>query len=332
MRVLHVTYPYISTPPKGYGGSEKVASQIIEELVKRGHEVHLLATGDSVTKTNLHYVYPEQLSLANNSPYYNIQQYLKAKELVGRFKIEIVHNHMGEFGYEILPDRTLTTMHNDYKVRIGHCVAVSQNQAQRLGLTKFAYNAIEVDKYEYSEEKEDFMLWLGNCMPGKGPEVAIKLAKELNTKLVMCLKVDKGTKIEEYYNEKIVPALKGTEGLIEVKGIVLLEEKLNLYAKTKVFLMPISWDEPFGLVMLEAMSSGTPVVGYSRGAVAEVISHCESGYIAPPNDYTTFKGYVEETLKGKINPKKCLEQAKKFNVERMVDSYEKIYREVLKGS
>ena len=330
MRILHVTYPYISTPPKGYGGSERVASQIVEELVKRGHEVHLLATGDSATKANLHYVYPEQLTLGNSSPYYNIQQHLEAKKVAKSLGIEIVHNHMGEFGYEILPDKTVTTMHNDYKVRVGHCVAISQNQTQRLGLEKFVYNAIEVDKYKYSEEKEDFMLWLGNCMPGKGPEVAIRLAKELNTKLVMCLKIDKGTEIEEYYNEKIVPALKGTEGLIEVKGIVLLEEKLNLYAKTKVFLMPISWNEPFGLVMLEAMSSGTAVVAYSCGAVPEVISHGESGYVAAPDDYTAFKNYVKKTLKGEIASKRCLEQAKKFTVERMVDGYENIYEEILR--
>ena len=332
MKILHITYPYISTPPKGYGGSEKVASQIVEELVKRGQEVHLLATGDSVTKAKLHYVYPEQLTLSKFSAYYNIHQHLKAKELAKSLGIEIVHNHMGDFGYEILLGRNLTTMHNDYKIRVGHCVAISQNQAQRLGLSKFAYNAIEVDKYTYSEEKEDFMLWLGNCMSVKGPLVAIRLAKDLNMKLVMCLKIDKGTAIEEYYNEQVLPALKGTEDLIEVKGIVLLEEKLRLYAKAKVFLMPINWNEPFGLVMLEAMSSGTPVVAYSCGSVPEIVSHGESGYIAPPNDYTAFKGYVEETLKGKINPKKCLEEAKKFNVERMVDSYEKIYQDILSGS
>ncbi len=332
MKILQVAYPYISTPPKGYGGSERVASQIVEELVKRGHEVHLLATGDSVTKAKLHYVYPEQLTLANGNSYYNIQQYLKAKELVKTLGIEIVHNHMGEAGYEILPGRNVTTMHNDYKLKLGHCVAISQNQAQRVGLTKVAYNAIEVDKYTYSEEKEDFMLWLGNCMRGKGPEVAIKLAKDLKVKLVMCLKVDKGTTVEDYYNERIVPALKGTKGLVEVKGIVLLKEKLRLYAKAKVFLLPISWNEPFGLVMLEAMSSGTPVVGYSYGSVPEIISHGESGYIAPPDDYTAFKKYVKQALKGKISPKKCLEQAKKFSVERMVDSYEKIYQDVLSGS
>lgn len=337
MRILHVTYPYISTPPKGYGGSEKVASQIVEGLVKRGHEVHLLATGDSVTKANLHYIYEKQLTLSKFSPYYNIDQVFKARDLASRMNIDIVHNHMGEFGYdELFGNRVITTMHNDYKVRIGTCVAISKNQAKRLCLDKVVYNAIEPEKYIYSEDKEDYMLWLGNCIPVKGAEVAIKLAKDLNYKLVMCLKIDKGTDIEKYYNNTIKPMLKGTEKLITIKGIVSIEEKLKLYSKAKVFLMPISWDEPFGLVMLEAMASGTPVVAYNRGSVPEIISHTKSGYIVEANNYEMFRLYVKQSLdRSDIIPKQyvsgwCLEQAKKFSVERMVDGYEKIYKEMLR--
>ena len=346
MRILHVTYPYISTPPKGYGGSEKVASQIVEGLVKRGHEVHLLATGDSITKANLHYIYEKQLTLSKFSPHYNIRQHLFAKYLVKYLDIDIVHNHMGEFGYNIiqedinignlypLGERNITTMHNDYQVRKGTCVAISKNQGKRLGLDKVVYNAIEPEKYIYSDQKEDYMLFLGNCVPGKGVEVAIQVAKDLNYKLIMCLKIDKGTDIEKYYNNTIKPMLVGTENLITVSGIVTIEKKLELFSKAKVFLMPISWDEPFGLVMLEAMASGTPVVAYNRGSVPEVIANHKSGYIIEANNYEMFRLYTEQTIKSNIvkeyAPKKCLEQAKKFSVDRMVDSYLKVYEEVLR--
>lgn len=334
MRILHVTYPYISLPPKGYGGSERVASQIVEELVKRGHEVHLLATGDSTTKAELDFIYDKQLTLANFSPYYNIKQYLFARELAKCYRIDVIHNHMGEFGYNVMyKNTTITTMHNDYNVRKRICVAISKNQAQRLRLNKVVYNAIETDKYIYSDKKDKFMLFLGNCIPEKGVEVAIQLAKDLHYPLVMCLKIDKGTGIEKYYNNTIKPMLKGTDKLITIKGIVSLEEKLKLYSKAKVFLMPISWNEPFGLVMLEAMASGTPVVAYNRGSVAEIINDGRSGYIIGGENYYSFKEYVGRILYDNlslISSTNCLKQAKKFSVEKMVDGYEKIYKEMLK--
>lgn len=328
MKILHVAYPYISIPPKGYGGSERVASQIVEGLVGKGHEVHLVATGDSVTKSNLHYIYDKQLTLSKSSPYHAIKQHLFAKELVKYLGIDIVHNHMGEFGYEIIQGkRNVTTLHNDYNTRAGTCVAISQNQAQRLGLKQVVYNAIEPEKYIYSEDKEDYMLFLGNCSKAKGVETAIRISKDLNYKLIMCLKIDEGQR--EYFNKILKPMLKGTESLIEVKGIVSMKEKLQLYSKAKVFLMPIEWDEPFGLVMLEAMASGTPVVAYDRGSVPEVVFHYGSGLVAEPEDYDMFKTYVDASLRHPIPSKECLEQAKKFNVERMVDGYEKIYKELI---
>ena len=333
-KILHITYPYISTPPVGYGGSEKVCSQIVEGLVKKGHKVELVATGDSITKANLHYIYPKQLTLSKFSPYYNIQQHLFAKELVKYLNVDIVHNHMGEFGYDIIQGKkTVTTLHNDYQVRKGTCVAISKNQAKRLGINKVVYNAIETEKYVYSDVKEDYMLFLGNCQPGKGVETAIQVSKDLNYKLVMCLKIDKGTDIEKYYNTKIKPMLKGTDKLITVKGIVSIEEKLKLFSKAKVFLMPISWDEPFGLVMLEAMASGTPVVSYNRGSVPEVIDNGRSGFVIGEGHYNLFQESVGRILYDDvlaILPANCLNQAKKFSVDRMVEGYLKVYEEVLR--
>lgn len=333
MRILHITYPYISTPPLGYGGSEKVASQIVEGLVERGNDVHLVATGDSTTKAKLHYIYSKHLTLANFSPYYNIQQHLFAKELVRYLGIDIVHNHMGEFGYNIIQGKkNITTLHNDYKIRRGTCVAISKNQAQRLGVNQVVYNAIQPEKYVYSEDKENYMLWLGNCIPAKGAEVAIRLAKELNYKLVMCLKIDKGTEIEKYYNTVIKPALKGTENLITVKGIVDKEEKLQLYSKAKVFLMPISWDEPFGLVVLEAMSSGTPVVAFNRGSMKEIVTD-KTGFVIKAGNYPLYKLAVSQILFAgrnvNIKSADCLELAKKFSVDRMVEGYLRVYEGVL---
>lgn len=333
-KILHITYPYIKTPPAGYGGSEKVCSQIVEGLVDRGHEVHLVATGDSITKANLHYIYPKQLSLSNFSPYYNIKQYLFAKELVKYHSIDIVHNHMGEFGYSVIQGKkNVSTMHNDYRVRKGTCVAISNNQAERLGLSQVVYNAIETEKYIYSDEKEDYMLFLGNCQRGKGVETAIQVAKDLNYKLVMCLKIDKGTEIEKYYNNSIKPMLKGTEKLITIKGIVSSEEKLELYSKAKVFLMPINWPEPFGLVVLEAMSSGTPVVAFNRGSMQEIVTD-KTGFVVKAGDYNLYKLAVSQILFANktvnIKPIDCLEQAKKFSVDRMVEGYLKVYEEVLK--
>lgn len=333
MKILHVGYPFISIPPKGYGGSERVASQIVEGLVEKGHEVHLVATGDSITKAELHYIYPKQLTLSKSSPYHAIKQHLFAKELVKYLGIDIVHNHMGEFGYDVIQGKkNITTLHNDYDTRVGTCIAISKNQAERLGLKQVVYNAIEPEKYVYSEDKENFMLFLGNCSKAKGVETAIKVAKDLNYKLIMCLKIDEGQK--EYFNKILKPMLKGTENLITIRGIVSMEEKLGLYSQAKVFLMPIEWDEPFGLVMLEAMSSGTPVVAYNRGSVPEIINDGYSGHIIGEGNYWYFKEAVAEIVKEIYHPtfissKNCLEQAKKFSVDRMVEGYLKVYEKVL---
>ncbi|UCD02828.1 MAG: glycosyltransferase family 4 protein, partial [Candidatus Aenigmatarchaeota archaeon] len=329
MRIAQVVPPVVPTPPKLYGGTERVASMLTEELVRRGHRVTLYATGDSKTKAKLKYLVKEATGIGNCSTLLNMAQVNLAFRESDKF--DIIHNHAGFFSIassKYMDRPTLTTMHNDYLSpklkefeyfkKATHFVCISKKQEKRLKGLRSAgvvYNATDTDKYRFCDEKRDYFLFLGNIYKHKGPDIAIRAAKKLGKKMVISGKYDKGRQ-ELWFNKFIKPHINRKD--VVFYPLIPFEKKLDLYQHARCLLFPIRWEEPFGLVMIEAMSCGTPVVAMNRGSVPEIIKHGETGFVA--DNYNDFLKYTKKV--DEIDPKDCRRWVeKKFSIGAMTDGY-----------
>lgn len=337
LRIAQFSPPIIPTPPPLYGGVEKIASHVTEELTRRGHDVTLYATGDSKTRAKLKYMYKKAVGINKYDPSQGIAHGGMSFDDADRF--DIIHNHYGIFGIALaryVKTPVVTTMHNDYCIpgtpewhyfkRACHYVTISRKQQQRnrgLNIVQTVYNAIDTNKYPLQKDKDDFLLFLGNMWVMKGPDIAIKIAKDLKKKLVMVGKIDK--KYEDFFIENIKPHIDGKR--VVYYDNVSEKKKVELYRRAKCLLFPIRWEEPFGLVLIEAMSCGTPVVGFGRGSVPEIVDHGRTGFVV--NNYKQFLESVKKI--DQIDPETCSKHVKEtFSIEKMTDGYEEVYRKILK--
>lgn len=338
LRIAQLTQPIIATPPIKYGGTERIVSMLTEEFVKRGHKVTLYATGDSKTKAKLKYAYKKHVGIDGFRQIHALTQVSMA--FTDHENYDIIHNHAGVFSLPIaqhIDTPVVTTMHNDYYLDPGkpqteifrnscHFAFISKNQMSRLHSLRpgsVVYNATDTEEYKFCGEKKDYFFFIGNMTPNKGPEIAVKTANRLRKKLVMTVKID--AKYMDFFTKKVKP-LMGKN--VEFYELVSSEKKLRFYQQAKCVLFPIRWEEPFGLVMTEAMSCGTPVVAMNHGSVPEIIKHGETGFVAEnEKEFLEYAKRVDE-----IDPKKCRRWVEKnFSIKSMTDGYEKLYRKILKS-
>lgn len=325
---------WLRIPPEGYGGIEMVVHILAQELTKRGHEVTLFASGDSQTIADLKFVYekPQGWRMHNCIPeLIHSSQVFMTKE---RFDVIHDHTYCGPLLANFCETPVLHTLHGDFNEdskrfytvfgKKAYFNSISNFQIQNMPKINYignVYNAIDIDLYSFNDKKEDFLLFLSRLSPQKGSHLAIKAALDTGNKLVMAGKIDPGEDLR-YFKDHVEP-------LIDDKQIVYLGEvdtqtKVDLMAKAKAFLFPIQWAEPFGLVMVEALSSGTPVIALKNGSVPEIITD-KVGFIA--EDYDSFIQAIGNS--GKINPYDCREHAvKNFSPEKMVSDYLMLYEKI----
>lgn len=184
------------------------------------------------------------------------------------------------------------------------------------------YNGIRIDDFPFNEEKEDYLFWMGRISPEKGLDDAVKIAVRTNSKLIIA----GPNRHPEFFNQNIKPRLSDK---IKYVGELGLDEKVKYYQRAKAFLMPIHWEEPFGLVLIEAMACGTPVIAYDRGSVPEIIEDGKNGYIVAENDIDGMIDAIKNI--DKIDQKYCRESViNRFTIDKMVSNYERIYQKVTK--
>ncbi|MDQ6727748.1 MAG: glycosyltransferase family 4 protein [Actinomycetota bacterium] len=339
MRIAEIAPVWVSVPPPSYGGIELVVALVADGLVDRGHDVTLFATGGSKTKGTLVTPIPETPDLAKMGVSFtdDLVHTLTAYLHAGDF--DVIHDHSG-FGpaFGALLNGTppvVRTLHGPWSDAARrfhaaldgrvHLVAISESQKSLntdLDYAGVVHNGIDLGVYPYRDAKEDFLLFLGRCNPEKGPEVAVEVAKRAGKHLKMVVKRAEPAEIQ-YWERIVEPRLTGDEELLwEVSH----EEKVDLLARAQGTLCTIQWPEPFGLVMIESMACGTPVIVPPMGAAPELVVDGVTGFIR-----TDIDEMVEAVGRlGELSPEACRARvADNFTAEVMVSGYEKVFEQVV---
>jgi glycosyltransferase involved in cell wall biosynthesis len=337
LRVAVVAPPWISIPPDGYGGIEAMVFWLIEGLVHRGHEVTLIGAGDCRTSAaRFLQTYEEPPMARMGTPFPEVVHALQADEHLAELDLDVVHDHSmgGPLTARARRVPTVLTAHGPVVGELGECyrllsrhhpmVAISESQRAKgphLPWAATVYNAIPVDEYPFETDKDDFVLFLGRISAEKGPDLAIKAARAAGRRIVVAAKCNEPAE-HAYFEERVRPLL-GPDA--EWYGHATTEEKKKLLAKASALVFPIQWDEPFGIVMVEAMACGTPVVALRRGSVPEIVEHGETGLICDdPAELPAALHRVHE-----LDPVLCRRRVEdRFDAQSMAESYERLYRAI----
>ena len=340
MRIAQIAPLWERVPPFRYGGIELIVSLLSDELVRRGHEVTLFASGDSITKANLKAVHDRALRLDEKVKEPNLYEQMMLSQLYQQaHDFDIIHSHIGcaALPYSVfVKTPTIHTTHGIFtpdnekmfrQFASQPYTSISEAQREpRLGLNYIhtVYNGIEPDAYPFQEKptQPPYLAFVGRLSPEKGPEGAIKIARATGLPLKVAGKVDSVDRT--YYNEQLKPLIDGEQ--IEYLGEVSHEEKVQLLSNATVTLFPITWREPFGLVMIESMATGTPVVGMALGSVPEVIAHEKTGFVC--NTIEQMIEAVPEAIK--LDRPTCRDYVlNRFSVSTMTSEYERAFEKVL---
>jgi len=342
MRIAQVSPLYESVPPRLYGGTERVVHYLTEELVKKGHDVTLFASGDSRTSARLIPITEKALRLDPHciDPY--TPHFLLMEEVLKwQDEFDIIHAHVDCFGF-VLARRTnipvVSTLHGrldlwEYKRvfrEYNDVPFVSISDAQRRPLNGVnwvatVYHGLPRNLYRLSRDTKDYLVYVGRVSPEKRVDSAIKIALMSEIPLKIAAKVDKADK--EYFETVIKPLLNNS--LIEFVGEVKDREKQELIGSALAMVYSIDWPEPFGIAMIEAMACGTPVIARRRGSVPEVVDHGITGYIFERDEEAVF--CIKNLLPG-FSRDACRRRfERRFLSERMAGDYLNVYMKVVAG-
>lgn len=350
MRIAQIAPIIESIPPAKYGGTERVISALTEELVRRGHEVTLFASGDSQTKANLLSVYHTSLRKANIENMYghNIWSLLNvgiAYQMQDQF--DVIHDHNSQNNPISLPIANtakipvVMTLHgpltNGYSkafefYKKPYLVTISKSQcnyASDLNYIGNVYNGLPMEHYPVYKDSEGYFLFVGRIEVKHGVEEkgllnAIEIAEKVKKPLLIAAKLDSKSEGDIiYFKQYIQPRLSDK---IRWIGEVNEVERNKLMSKADCLLHPVNWAEPFGLTLIEAMACGCPVIAFNKGSSSEIIVDGTSGFVV--NDV---QGAVRAVTKlGTIDRINCRKYSiNRFSAARMTDEYEHIYQKVL---
>ncbi len=335
MRIAQVAPLYESVPPKYYGGTERVVSYLTEELVRMGHEVTLYASGDSVTTARLKPMCHRALRLDKHSvdPVAD-HVYLAERVFQDAAQYDVIHAHIDYLAFPLwrrLPVANVTTLHGRLDIpnltnlyrEFDDIPVVSISNYQRLPLSwanwqGTVYHGLPPDLYTLQPEPGEYLAFLGRICPEKRVDVAIDIARRVGMPLKIAAKVDRVD--QEYFQTVIKPLLDASD--IEYVGEIGEAEKNEFLGQAYALLFPIDWPEPFGLVMIEAMACGTPVIARLHGSVPEIMEPGVTGFVVKD-----LAGAVQAVAQvGQLSRQRCREVFDtKFTVTRMATDYLDIY-------
>lgn len=348
MKIAILSTPWITVPPEGYGGIEKVVYYLAEGLVKRNHKVMLFATGDSKTSARLEWEFKKALGnhwTIKENPYFFLRHIHRFFSIIKKEKFNIVHNnaqYIPQYFCDLQNTPFIHTLHGAFyknlkapsgfikeKIqtlkRFKYHPYISISNYQRTALPELnyiatVYNGIDPKEFELGKGKRGYLAWLGRITYNKGVDIAIKVAHQAGIPLKIAAFIDKVDM--DYYKEVIKPLVKKTktEMIGEIKNP---KEKTKFLGAAIATLFPIRWHEPFGLVMIESMASGTPVIAFNKGSIPEVVEDNKTGFIVETEE--KMLNAIKKIEK--IDRVYCHKYAiDKFSVDKMVKDYEKAYQ------
>lgn len=323
------------TPPRAYGPWEQVASNITEGLVARGHDVTLFATGDSLTQGKLHAVCPRgwEEDPALDPEVWKLMHIAEIFERADAF--DLIHNHFDypSLTYSRLIDTpVVTTIHGfsspnlypvyeKYNANTYYVSISDADRYEKLDYVDTVYNGIGLDDFTFRERGEDHLVWIGRICYEKGTAEAIQIAQRSGRKLVLAGIVQE----EDYHKQKVQPFIDNEQ--IHYIGPVGPKERDELLGRAAAVLHPVMEPERFGLVMIEAMACGTPVIGFDKGSVREVVAHGETGFVVQDVD----EAVASVKRLNDIDRRACRRRVEKhFTCDTMVEGYVRVYEQVLR--
>jgi glycosyltransferase involved in cell wall biosynthesis len=340
MKIAQVAPLVESVPPHFYGGTERIVSYLSEELVRLGHEVTLFASGDSNSSAQLAPCCTRALRLDPAIPDVILHSMLMIDNVRKRAEeFDVLHFHTDLFHFPLfrsLAGRTLTTLHGRQDLgdlgafysRFGEMplVSVSDDQRKPLPNAKFMttiHHGIPADLHLPVFEKGSYLAFLGRISPEKRPDRAIRIARTAGIPLKIAAKVDKAD--EDYFRNEILPLIKG--GGVEFIGEINEREKTKFLGEAGALLFPVDWSEPFGLVMIEAMACGTPVLAFRCGSIPEVIENGITGTVVDSEQEAVaalpaLLSYDRRAVRRRFE--------EKFTATRMAKDYVSTYRRLLR--
>jgi glycosyltransferase involved in cell wall biosynthesis len=339
MKIAQVSPLYESVPPKRYGGTESVIHHLTEELISRGHEVTLFASGDSVTSAKLVPVCKNALRLDADciDPFVHHFNMMEMVEKEAR-SFDIIHSHIDYLYFPIMrrsKNTYLTTLHGRLDIpeldplfreyKDIPLVSISNSQRKPFPYSNWmrtVFYGLPLDLYNFNKKGGDYLVFVGRISPEKRIDRAIEIAKKAGIQIKIAAKVDKVD--NDYFELKIKKLL--DHPLVDFIGEVGEKEKEELLGNALGFIYPIDWPEPFGLAMIEAMACGTPVLAYNCGSVPEVLDEGITGF-----GVNSLREAVAAVSRlSSLDRRKCRDAfERKFSVQRMADDYLTIYESMI---
>ena len=335
LRIAQLAPLYESVPPKLYGGTERIVAYLAEELVRRGHEVSLYAAGDSTTSVPLIAGSPQSLRLSgldHLGPIYHLPMLSDVYDNANRF--DIIHSHVDCLSFPLARRAqvpTVSTMHGrlDLKEMLPiyrsykdlRAVSISDDQRRPipdLNWVRTIYHGLPKNLLRFSPKTGGYLAFLGRISPEKRPDLAIEIARRAGVPLKIAAKVDRS---DRDYFEAVIRPLLATPG-IEFIGEINETEKQQFLGGALALLFPVDWPEPFGLVMIEALACGTPVIARPCGSVPEVLCHGLTGFLG-----SSLEDLIAAVAKiSEISRQQCRNEFEtRFTSEVMAANYEHVY-------
>jgi glycosyltransferase involved in cell wall biosynthesis len=338
LKIAMVAPPWFELPPAGYGGIESVVADLVNQLSAAGHHVTLIAAGRHKTAAAaFHTLYDTPPTSLLGTPMPEVIHAAFAAEVIADLDVDVVHDHclagpLLARGREV---PTVVTMHGPV---VGDCARYMQLLGPTIGLVAISdaqrrlapglpwvgrvHNAIAVDSYPFREAKDEHVLWIGRFNNEKAPHLAIDAARRQGRRIVLAGKLNEAEE-RRYFEAEISPRL-GPD--VDYVGEADARLKRELFAAARCLVLPLQWEEPFGIVMAEALATGTPVVAMRRGAAPEVVGDGVGGFLV--DTFDEFCAAIDKAAD--IDPHVCRERARDlFDLPVMAAGYERVYREAL---
>jgi glycosyltransferase involved in cell wall biosynthesis len=333
IRIAFAMPPWFDVPPEAYGGIESLAADLVEALIERGHTVHIVGAGKDGTRAQFVRTYEEAPSERLGESLPEVVHAAWANRHLDELDLDVIHDHSlaGPLAARGRKAPTVVTAHGPLAGEMASyyraicvdtsLVAISDSQRRLAPDVRWAgtvHNAIRAADYTFRDSKDDFVLFIGRMSPDKGAHLAIDAAREAGRRIVLAGKLNEPSE-QEYFDSEVRPRLGGGAEFI---GEADMAAKQDLYGAAQCLVFPIRWDEPFGLVMVEAMACGTPVVALNRGSVPEVVMDGVTGFVR--DDPADLPAAISDAVG--LDPAACRRHVEEnFDLSIMADGYERIY-------